>query len=210
MGDNYSKIEAAMAKIEREGNHPVETWKNWPIFSSFARMRGSWHSPFKLEKFRNCRQRNLFVSGVLHLVLVIVILPCVLLGKKLRDVMNFDISEMAFFQCNFFAVVADCACYVDLMWLFWSSWLFFDVTRVALNLVVVVLQAGVWVRLSMAVRHFCGWGRECSDFILFVRSCRLKASFDLIQYGRSIWDSGYFLKESDNFVAVDVLKKTTR
>ena len=35
-----------MAKIEREGNHPDETWKNWPIFSSCARMRRSWHSPF--------------------------------------------------------------------------------------------------------------------------------------------------------------------
>ena len=30
--------------------------------------------------------------------------------------MNFEISEMAFFQCDFFAVVADCACYVDIMW----------------------------------------------------------------------------------------------
>ena len=51
MGDNYSKIEAAMAKIEREGNHPYETWKNWPIFSSCARMRRSWHSPFKIKDF---------------------------------------------------------------------------------------------------------------------------------------------------------------
>ena len=43
-------------------------------------------------------------------------LSCALLWKKPRDVMNFEISEMAFFQCNLFAVVADCACYVDLMW----------------------------------------------------------------------------------------------
>ena len=48
VGDNYSKIETAMAtKIEREGNHPDETRKNWQFFTSWARMRRSWHSPFK-------------------------------------------------------------------------------------------------------------------------------------------------------------------
>ena len=41
VGDNYSKIETAMAKIEREGNHPDGTLKNWQTFSSCARMRRS-------------------------------------------------------------------------------------------------------------------------------------------------------------------------
>ena len=46
VGDNYGKIETAMAKIEREGNHPDETWKCWPTFSRCARMRRS-NDPLK-------------------------------------------------------------------------------------------------------------------------------------------------------------------
>ena len=38
MGDNYGKIEAAMAKIEREGNHPDETWKPWPKFLALGEL----------------------------------------------------------------------------------------------------------------------------------------------------------------------------
>ena len=36
MGDNYSKIEAAMAKIEREGNHPDETGQFFQVARACA------------------------------------------------------------------------------------------------------------------------------------------------------------------------------